>query len=123
RFTFYNLTQGIYYVVMNVPGFKPVRQRVDVTSFNAGGNISIVLEALDTLAPPKASPLAGGSSSIDVAQLVRPERLLKHLDEAEKKFRKGNVIDARNRLESLVSGNPDFYDAHFLLGTVYQRDA
>src|SRR5688572_28236437 len=51
-FSFQNLEAGQYYVEAEVPGFKKVRERVDVDGTQREANISIMLEAQATVDEP-----------------------------------------------------------------------
>jgi tetratricopeptide (TPR) repeat protein len=121
RFVFSNLAPGRYYLLMNVPGYKPVRQRVDASGFDAGISASIFLEPLVELKAPKPLHLNGDADLVDATEFTRQGKVLKYLEAAEKKLRKGAVSDARSRLESIVRDMPDSYDAHRLLASAYQQ--
>jgi cytochrome c-type biogenesis protein CcmH/NrfG len=121
RFGFSNLSAGRYYLVMNVPGYKPVRQRVDATGFDPGVGATIMLEPIEELSAPKPLYLTGQENLVDVKGMPQNSKILKFLDDAEKKLKKGAVSDARSRLESIVRETPDSYDAHQLLGSAYQK--
>lgn len=121
RFGFSNLSAGRYYLVMNVPGYKPVRQRVDATGFEPGSGATIMLEPLEELTTSKPLYLTGQENLVDVREMTPNSKTLRFLDDAERKLKKGAVSDARSRLESIVRGTPDSYDAHQLLGSAYQK--
>jgi cytochrome c-type biogenesis protein CcmH/NrfG len=120
RFAFSNLPAGRYYLLMSVPGYKAVRQRVDVSDMEAGTSASIFLEPQGEWSAPKPLYLTGDANLVDVKEM-RQGKALKYLAEAEKKLRKGAISDARHRLESIVRETPDSYDAHRLLASAYRQ--
>jgi hypothetical protein len=121
RFTFSGLERGSYYIVANIPGFKPIRQRVDFVGGQREISVPIVLEA-EPVVVTKSSTDTGEGLVTDVSRLARPPAMLKEISAADKKLHEGNVGDARTRLESLVARAPDFYDAHRLLANAYQSE-
>jgi predicted Zn-dependent protease len=122
RFVFYNLPAGRYYVLMNVPGFKPVRHRVVVAAFGSDLGGPIVLEPSEEESDPRPLYLTGAERLIDVKEMKRTTgKALKYLEEAEKKLKKGALSDARSRLEAIVRDAPDSYDGHRLLATAYRQ--
>ena len=122
RFYFYNLAAGRYYVLMNVPGFKPVRQLVSVASFGSGLDGPIILEPSEEKASPKPLYLTGETDMVDVTAMKRTTgKTMKYLEEAEKKLKKGALSEAQSRLESIVRESPDSYDGHCLLATAYRQ--
>jgi tetratricopeptide (TPR) repeat protein len=121
RFVFSNLPPGRYYLLMNVAGYKPVRQRVDVSGYDAGISASIFLEPLAELKAPKPLNLTGEADLVDVTELTRQGKALKYFEAVEQKLRKGAISDARTRLESIVRETPDSYDARRLLASAYQQ--
>jgi tetratricopeptide (TPR) repeat protein len=107
RFRFANLQRGYYRVILNVPGFRPAQQDADLqVVFRAfmifeltAENPSIpMLDVFDARAPAEAR-----------AELVRGRTAL-----AAKSY-----ADAAEHLQKAVALYPDFYEAHFLLGTVF----
>jgi tetratricopeptide (TPR) repeat protein len=122
RFVFYNLPAGRYYVLMNVPGFKPVRERVVVAGFDSGFGGPIILEPSEENSAPKPLYLTGDADLVDVTEMKRTTgKALKYLEEAERKLKKGAISDARSQLESIVRETPDSYDGHRLLATAYRQ--
>lgn len=122
RFVFYNLPAGRYYVLMNVPGFKAVRHRVDVAGFAPGADGTIVLEPSVEKSAPKPLYLTGEAGLVDVTDMKRTTaKTSKFLDEAEKKLKRGAILEARSQLESIVRETPDSYDGHRLLAAAYRE--
>lgn len=122
RFVFYNLPAGRYYLLMNVPGFKPIRERVDPEGFDSRIGGPIVLEPSEEKSAPKPLYLTGEADLVDVTEMKRTTgKTLKYLEEAERSLKKGAISDARRRLESIVRETPDSYDGHRLLATAYRQ--
>jgi len=120
RLTFPDLEKDVYFVVAEVPGFKPVRRRVEFGGEGREANLCIILE-------PQPVVMTKGNTSDEslvtsVSRLAQPPALLKELAAAEKKLHAGSVDEARTRLESIVGQAPDFYDAHRVLAMTYQKD-
>ena len=89
RFVFYNLPAGRYYVLINVPGFKAVRHRVDVAGFATGADGTIVLEPSEEKSAPKPLYLTGDAGLVDVTEMKRTTaKTSKFLEEAEKKLKR-----------------------------------
>jgi cytochrome c-type biogenesis protein CcmH/NrfG len=123
RFVFNNVPAGRYYFVMNVPGFKPIRQRVTVAGFGSGLEGPIVLEPSEEKTAPKPLYLTGEANLVDVTEMKRTSgKALKYLADAEKKLKKGAISDAQSRLESIVRESPESYDGQRLLATAYRKN-
>lgn len=117
-FTFTDLEKNVYFVVTEVPGFKPVRRRVDFGETREA-NLCIILEA-DPIVLTKGNTSDDGRLTT-VSRMAQPPALLKELAAAEKKLHAGSVDEARARLESIITQAPDFSDAHRFLGMTYQQ--
>jgi Flp pilus assembly protein TadD len=121
RFSFPRLPAGHYYLVVEAPGFKPIRQRVDLRGIDHEANTSLVLEPQDQVVVVKRLNILGETdATISVAEMAQPASALKEFADAAKKLEAGNIDAARGRLESLVMEAPGFYDAHKSLGMAYQ---
>ena len=122
QFTFRGLPSGTYYVEVNVSGYKAVRQRVELVRGQFANNIPLTLEAeSQTTGFGRSEQFNDEDSVIDIADMARSRDVLKKFQEATRKFNTGDVNGARSRLESLLSAEPNFYEAHKVLGTVYQQ--
>jgi tetratricopeptide (TPR) repeat protein len=120
RFSFNRLPGGVYYLVAEVPGMKPVRQRVEFSNTQREISASIILEAENEAVVVRRANL-DEKSVINVTQMAQPASVLKGFAEADKKLQEGNVDEARRRLETIVVAAPKYYDAHRALGAAYQR--
>jgi Tfp pilus assembly protein PilF len=115
-FTFNGLDSGIYYLDADVPGYKSVHQRVEVAATSRSTSASIVFE------PETEVVVLKRPSSVDVTRISQSSAVLKDFDEATKKLQEGNSLEARRRLEGILMEAPGFYDAHRVLGAVYQQE-
>jgi tetratricopeptide (TPR) repeat protein len=121
RFAFSRLPAGTYYLVVDTPGFKPMRQRVDVRGLDRDISASLVLEEQDqTVVVPRTNFSGERDATISVAEMAQPASVLKDLADAARKLQAGNIDAARGRLESIVIEAPGFYEAHKSLGMAYQ---
>jgi Tfp pilus assembly protein PilF len=115
RFLFSGLERGLYYIVANVSGHKPVRHRVEFVGNDREASVSIVLE-------PEPIVVTKATGVTSVSRMARPGAVLKELEAANKKLAEGSIEEARTRLESIVNEAPDFYDAHRSLAIAYQSE-
>jgi tetratricopeptide (TPR) repeat protein len=121
QFTFRGLPSGTYYVEVNATGYKAVRQRVDLVAGQYDNNVPITLEAEAPAAAYIQPSELSDDDVVDISDLARSPEVLKKFQEATKKFNTGDMNGARSRLESLLTTAPNFYEAHKVLGAVYQR--
>ena len=122
-FTFSGLDGGTYYVVAEVPGFKKVRQRVDVNGTAKETPVMISLEVKPAAETEKAVDLSGeDEASVNVSDLMpRPPHFADEVVAANEDVENGDFDGARRRLEPIVREDPDFYEARKTLGTAYQK--
>jgi len=122
HFSFTDLVPGSYYLIVEVPGFKNVRQRIDVGT-NRETSVTIFLEA----AFPKddAPPLDLSGEEKDVIDAVylkpQPQHFVNAVEIAGDETRNGDIAQAISRLEPVVEEAPDFYEARKALGAAYQK--
>lgn len=104
------------YVVVEVDGFKPYRERMGY--FFTGGNINIFLERERFKAVDKS-----GSPVVDLKQLRAkiPGKAVDEYEKALKESPKGNPSKIIERLERALKLAPDFYEAQNTLGVQYLR--
>jgi hypothetical protein len=127
RFAFYNLPAGRYFVLMNVPGFKPVRQQVALNGFGSGLGGPIVLERAEERTPPKPLYLTGEHDLVDVTQLRRtsgkasksPDSYEQHCVLAAAYRKSHNYADAENEYRAALSLRPRAVTPLIDLGSLY----
>jgi tetratricopeptide (TPR) repeat protein len=120
QFSFRGLAPGVYYVEIDVSGFRAVRERVDLVDGQFERNIPIMLEAQSQVIQSSGSS-GDDDDVVDIADITRSPKILKQFKEATKKLQSGDLSGARTRLESLIAADPDFYEAHRFLGAAYQQ--
>jgi tetratricopeptide (TPR) repeat protein len=121
-FEFRNLSPGTYYLSVNIDGFQPIHQQVEVMS---GFGSAIV-----TLFLAKASPDAAHGDAldaedpdiIDVTQMKEnlPKKAVQDYEKALEEKKRGKLESAVKLLEEAIHLAPNFYHAHNNLGMLYQ---
>jgi Flp pilus assembly protein TadD len=107
------------YVVVNVEGYKPHRQRLDgLGPYGFGGILTIFLEHENVVRVTKS-----GAAIVDVKQLRAhvPGKAVDEYEKALKDSSKGNSGSAVERLERAIKLAPDFYEAQNTLGIQYLK--
>jgi tetratricopeptide (TPR) repeat protein len=122
-FTFSGLVPGVYFIVADVPGFKTVRQRVDVIGNQRDASVTIFLEVAHAVVVREPLNLSGEEDAVvNLADLARYEpHLVEALETSNEELLDGEFEKARQRLESIVREAPDFYAARKALGATYQK--
>jgi tetratricopeptide (TPR) repeat protein len=122
QFVFKDLGAGTYFLVVAIPGFKNVSQRVDVGT-NRDAGVVIYLEAATPSDETRPLDLSGEEVGvIDAAYLnPQPQHLIDDVEIAGNETRNGEIAKAITRLESVVGEAPDFYEARKALGAAYQK--
>jgi tetratricopeptide (TPR) repeat protein len=118
RYHFGNLSGGTYDVVVRIEGYEESRIPVNVTA-----NRSIIVNMI--LTPKETKVIQTNpwdSSVVNVAELNRkyPRKAVEDFQKAAESKRKGDTAKAEELLEEVVKLSPDFFDAHNMLGLVYQ---
>jgi Tfp pilus assembly protein PilF len=117
-----NLPVGTYEVIVNVEGYEEFRQQVGVgaNAFSAV-NLNILLREKETILIRKETTPA--DDIVDVTELGRkyPKKAIQEYDKAREEIQKGNDSKVIELLSSAIKQAPDFYAAHRLLGTMYQK--
>jgi Flp pilus assembly protein TadD len=118
QFRFLNLVPEIFDVVIRIEGFESAR----VTRVTAGATATVPV----TLA--RKLDNAGDSTDlssyvVDIADLTRayPKKSLEEFQKAVTAEHQGDTTKSIGLLEALVKVTPEFYEAHSMLGSIYQR--
>ena len=114
----FGFEQNIY-VVVNLEGFKPYRERLNGI-FGIGGFdgiVTIFLERENTIKVPGRN----GSAVVDLKQLRAkiPGKAVDEYEKALKESTKGNYAKAVDGLQRAIKLAPDFYEAQHSLGIQY----
>ena len=124
RFRFERLPAATYFIVVNLPGFDPIRQRV-----KTGGPLEEVVANI-VLNPREKTPVVESlnlsgelDNVVDVVDLQRKgsDKLLDQLARANQELKDGKPVDATHRLEAVIEKAPDLYEARKSLGAAYQQ--
>lgn len=111
RFRFAGLQRGYYTVIVNAEGFEPVRQHADLqVLFKA--YLMLELASVKTGAPDKSA--SGTVIDARIPAIAQQEFAKARTALLEKK-----PENAVPHLEKALSIHPEFFEAHFLLGTVH----
>jgi tetratricopeptide (TPR) repeat protein len=121
-FEFRNLASGTYYLAVNLEGFQPIHQQVEVMSGFGSATVTLFLS--------KASPDATHADAldsedpdiIDVTQMKEnlPKKAVQDYEKALEEKKKGKLESAIKLLEDAIRMAPNFYHAHNNLGMLYQ---
>ena len=108
-----------FYVVVNVEGYKPHRERIDGMYGQAGfggGTITIFLERELVKTSDRGGPVV-----VDLRQLRAkvPGKAVDEYEKALKESTKGNYSKAVDGLQRAIKLAPDFYEAQHTLGLQY----
>lgn len=122
NFDFRNLGPGSYFISVNLDGYEPVRQSVDL--FNAFGNngITIFLNKPAVVFRDRPAAIdAADPDIVDVSQMKEnfPKKALQSFEKAVDEKKKGRFESALKLLQEAVKLAPNFFHAHNNLGIVY----
>jgi Flp pilus assembly protein TadD len=118
QFRFLNLVPEIFDVVIRIEGFESAR----VTRVTAGETVTVpvtLARKLDTA----GDSIDLSSYVVDIADLTRayPKKSLEDFQKAVNAEHQGETAKSIGLLEELVQTTPTFYEAHSMLGAIYQR--
>ena len=110
RFRFAGLTRGYYTVIINAEGFEPVRQHAD---------LQVLFRAylMVELSSVKAGALNTTSPAVIDARV--PAGAQQEFAKARSALQEKKPENAVPHLEKALVIYPEFFEAHFLLGTVH----
>lgn len=108
RFRFGNLQRGYYRIIISAPGFAPSQQEAD---------LSLLFKAylLFNLARTESS----NSSAIDVIDARVPPAARAEFTRGREALARKADKDAVVHFQKAISLYPEFFEAHFLLGTAF----
>jgi tetratricopeptide (TPR) repeat protein len=121
RYRFLGLPRGTYYVNVKIDGFQEVRQRVDL---NSDSIVNIILDFKEErIIKPPTNFSGEDTEVVDIADLSKtyPSPVIDKMKAADKDLQSGNFAKAIPLLEEIVRDVPEFYQAHRMLGTAYQK--
>jgi Flp pilus assembly protein TadD len=123
NFDFRGLAPGSYYVNVNVEGYEPVHQTVEI--FNTFGNATVTI-LLNKPAVEIRDRLTGLDAAdpdvVDISQMKEnlPKKAVQDYEKAIDEKQKGRLDSAIKLLEEAIHLAPSFFHAHNNLGIIYQ---
>ena len=121
NFRFRNFLPNTYYVVIEVEGYEPVRERVELSS-SFRSNLTIFLNSKTVSRGTEKGGFEGDPKVVDINELRAdyPDKAVEEYEKALKDAEKGNAGKAVDRLEKAVQLAPDFHQAQNNLGVQYK---
>src|SRR5262245_34741579 len=141
NFDFRNLSPGAYYVSVNLEGYEPVRQLVEI--YNTFGNSSVTVFLNKPSVEFRERPTgidAADPDVVDINQMKEnfpkkavknyekaikykkniPKKYVQNNEKANNKKKKGKLESAVKLLQEAVELAPNFFHAHNNLGIIFQ---
>jgi tetratricopeptide (TPR) repeat protein len=122
NFDFRGLSVGSYYVIVNLEGYEPVRQGVDIVNFFGSNSLTIFLSKPAVIVKERPVGLdADDPDVVDVSQMKEnlPKKAVQDYEKAIEEKQKGRVESAVKLLEEAIRLAPNFFHAHNNLGILY----
>jgi Flp pilus assembly protein TadD len=118
QFRFLNLVPELFDVVIRIEGFESAR----VTRVTAGVTVTVPVTLAQKL-DNAGDSIDLSSYVVDIADLTRayPKKSLEEFQKAVNAEHQGDSAKSIGLLEELVKATPEFYEAHSMLGAIYQR--
>jgi len=108
RFRFPNLQRGYYKVIINTPGFTPAQQDADLT---------LLFKVYMVFA--LASTNNNGPLILDVIDARVPANARTEFNRGRQALADKNPREAITHFQKATDYYPDFFEAHFFIGTAY----
>ncbi len=113
QFEFYGLPGGLYYLTIDIAGFLPVRQEVEIRTPPGVNGVTLLLQ-------PEAGAKPGNVPSVSARALAIPEKARKDYLEAEDALAtRHDAQKAIGLLQNAVRTFPGFFEAYQLLGIAF----
>jgi Flp pilus assembly protein TadD len=118
QFRFLNLVPEIFDVIFRIEGFESAR----VTQVTSGTTVTIPVTLARKL-DNAGDSIDLSSYVVDIADIRKayPKKSLEEFQKAVTAEHQGETAKSIGLLEALVQVTPEFYEAHSLLGSIYQR--
>jgi len=122
NFEFRGLPPRAYYTSVNLEGYKPVRQQVEIYNPMGTANLSIFLNKAAARREKPGGLEAADPDVVDISQMraALPKKAVQNYEKALDEKKKGQAEKAAKLLEEAVQLAPNFYHAHNNLGLLYQ---
>jgi tetratricopeptide (TPR) repeat protein len=121
NFEFHGLAAGSYVVSVNLEGFEPVRQNVDIFNTFSENMLNIFLSKAVKIKERPTGLDADDPDVVDVSQMKEnlPKKAVQDYERAIEEKKRGRIFDAIKLLEEAVHLAPNFFHAHNNLGILY----
>jgi len=121
NFDFRNLSIGTYAVVVDLEGYEPVRQSVEVINSLGASSMTIFLSKPNVIKQRSTGLDADDPDVIDVSQMKEnlPKKAVQDYEKAVEEKQKGRLESAVKLLEDAIRVAPNFFHAHNNLGSLY----
>jgi tetratricopeptide (TPR) repeat protein len=122
NFDFRGLSVGSYYVIVNLDGYEPVRQTVDIVNVFGSSSLTIFLQKpAVTIKDHPVGLDADDPDVVDVSQMKEnlPKKAVQDYEKAIEEKQKGRIESAVKLLEDAIRIAPNFFHAHNNLGILY----
>jgi tetratricopeptide (TPR) repeat protein len=122
NFDFRSLSPGTYWVTVNLEGFEPVRESVELYPSMASRTLTLFLNRAPVERPRLTGLDAADPNVVDISQMKEnfPKKATQNFEKALEEKKKGQNEKAIQLLEEAVQLAPTFYHAHNNLGILYQ---
>ncbi len=121
NFTFDNIQPtGAPYIVIEEPGFKPLRERVELGPASPAASGLSLVYILEYSNVEEDDP-PDDPGTVDLARLAVPEEAIEVIQRAASASQNGDFESAAELLEEAIEIAPDFYEAQNALGVEYQK--
>src|SRR5213593_1388011 len=121
-FEFRNIAAGTYFISVNIDGYQPVHQQVEVMSGFGSTAITVFLTKSSNETTRAEGLDAEDPDIIDVSQMKEnlPKKAVQDFEKALDEKKKGKLESAIKLLEDAIRLAPNFFNAHNSLGALYQ---
>ncbi len=126
NFAFYALPNGVYYVIVQAPGYQPVRQAVRIDQMiSPRVQVFVSLERVSQEVKSPIQTIVGstGSHELSANSPAREfdRRAVREFEKGSKRQRNGDLQAALQHYQKALQIAPDFYPALNNLGAIYLR--
>src|SRR5215471_10950475 len=122
NFEFRSLAPGSYYISVDLDGYEPVRQSVDLFGNLGNNSVTIFLSKPAVVVKERPTGLdADDPDVVDVSQMKEnlPKKAVQDYEKAIDEKQKGRLESAVKLLEEAIHLAPNFFHAHNNLGILY----
>ena len=115
EFEFNGLPNGTYYLTIEMEGYEPVREMVEVINSPRVG-IFIYLKKAETFGPRESG------HAISARELALPRKAREAMQKGlERLYDRDDSRGSVSHFQKVLSDAPEFYEAHFHIGVAYMK--